>query len=94
MAHWEYKIKSGVALHDAIDAEDAELTVKCLIACYRELYDALSDEDRDWKGVDIEDTIFNLENYDEDEDVDGYLDCFYDLCDEMSAWICLLNDNT
>lgn len=87
MAQWDYTIKWGKQLHEAIYDEDAEMVVKCLIACYRELLNKLSDEDKDWKQFDIEDTIFNLEHFDEGEDVDDYLDYFYDLCDELRAWI-------
>ena len=87
MAQWNYTLKWGKQLREAITAEDEEFVVRCLIACYRELLNQLSDEDKDWKEFDIEDAIFNLENFDEDEDVDDYLECFYDLCDDVGAWI-------
>ena len=89
MAKWDYTLTSGKALHEAIENEDIELVVKCLLACYKELYNKLTDEDRDWRGYDIEDAMFNLENFDEDEDIDGYLEEFYDLCDTLRAWITL-----
>jgi hypothetical protein len=89
MAQWDYTIKWGKQLHEAIYDEDAEMVVKCLIACYRELLNKLSDEDKDWKQFDIEDAIFNLENFDESEDVDDYLECFYDICDDVRAWIAI-----
>ena len=89
MAQWIYTIHSGKLLHEAIDSGDEQLVVKCLLACYQELYDKLTDEDKDWKGIEIEDTIFNLESFDEDEDVDDYLEYFYDQCDELRAWITL-----
>ena len=87
MAQWNYTLKWGKQLREAICAEDEELIVRCLIACYRELLNKLSDEDKEWRRFDIEDTIFNLEHFDEGEDVDDYLDYFYDLCDDMRAWI-------
>lgn len=87
MARWDYTLKWGEALREAIYEEDTERVVKCLIACYRELLNKLSDEDKDWYECDIEDAIFNLENFDEDEDVNEYLECFYDLCDDVRAWI-------
>jgi hypothetical protein len=87
MSQWDYTIRWGKQLREAICAEDEEFVVKCLIACYRELLNKLSDEDRDCYEFDIEDTIFNLEHFDEGEDVDDYLDCFYNLCDELRAWI-------
>ena len=91
MAKWNYILRSGIQLHEAIEADDIETTVKCLIACSRELLDKLNDEDREWKQYDIEDAIDILEHtemYDEDE-VNEYLDSFYDLCDELGAWIAI-----
>ena len=89
MAKWNYTLRFGKHLREAIDAEDVQLVVKCAICCYRELLNKLSDEDKDWKQYDIEDAIFNLENFDYDEDVDDYLGEFYDLCDELGAWIAI-----
>lgn len=89
MAQWNYTLKWGKQLREAICAEDEEFTVRCLIACYRELLDKLSDEDKAWKQFDIEDTIFNLENFDYDEDVDDYLEEFYNICDDVRAWIAI-----
>ena len=88
MANWNYIIHKGKALREAIYAEDIEQVVKCLLACYKELYDKLSDEDRDWKGLDIEDTIGTLTNY-ETDDVDYHLEEFYAICDTVGAWITL-----
>ncbi len=87
MANWIYKISWGKRLREAIEDEDVELVIKCLIACYRELLNKLSDEDKEWKQFDIEDAIFNLENFDEGEEVDEYLEWFYDFCDEIGAWV-------
>ena len=87
MAKWNYTLKWGKHLREAIDAEDIEMVVKCLICCYRELLNKLSDEDKEWKEFDIEQEIFCLECYDEDEDIDGYLAEFYDICDDVRAWV-------
>ena len=89
MAQWNYTLKWGKQLHEAIHEEDVSMVVKCLIACYRELLNKLSDEDRDWNQFDIEDAIWCLENYDEDtgDDIDYYSDEFYDICDNVRAWI-------
>lgn len=87
MEQWNYTLKWGKQLHEAIYDEDTEMVVKCLIACYRELLNKLSDEDRDWKESDIEDEILCLEAYEEDYDVDDYLEEFYDICDDVRAWI-------
>lgn len=87
MAKWDYTITNGKELREAIDNEDVRATLKAILLCYKELYNKLSDEDKDWKGMDIEDTIFNVENFDPYEDIDGYLEEFYDLCDELRAWV-------
>ena len=92
MAQWNYTLKWGKQLREAIDDEDIEMVAKCLIACYRELLNKLSDEDKDWKQFDIEDAIFSLENYDVYEEcgeVDDYLTEFYDICDDVRAWIAI-----
>ena len=92
MAKWNYTLRFGKYLREAINDEDVEMVVKCLIAYYRELLNKLSDDDKDWKEWDIEDAICSLENYDVYEecgDVDDYLAAFYDLCDELSAWVAI-----
>ena len=57
------------------------------------MYAKLTDEDKDWRGFDIEDTIETLTYYDvcnaEEDDIDYYLDEFYSLCDDLRAWITL-----
>lgn len=89
MAQWNYTLKWGKQLREAITAEDTELAIRCLIACYRELLNKLSVEDREWKEFDIEDAIACLENYDkcEDDEIDFHLSEFYDICDDVRAWI-------
>lgn len=93
MARWKYTLNSGSALREAIDNEDTEQVVKCLLLCYKELLDKLTGEDRKCFMWDVEDTISILEAYvptdpDDDEDnINYYLADFYDLCDELRAWI-------
>jgi hypothetical protein len=100
MAQWNYTLKWGKQLREAIYDEDATMVVKCLIACYRELLNKLSDEDREWYEVDIEEAITDINDFidclnrigieDEDEDeINGYLENFYDLCDELRVWVAL-----
>lgn len=91
MAQWNYTLHWGKQLREAIQDEDAEMVVKCLIACYRELLNKLSDEDRDWKEFDIEDGIACLENCDEDDEdeIDFCLADFYDICDDVGAWVAI-----
>ena len=90
MARWKYTLHFGKNLREAIDAEDIEATVQCLIACYRELLNKLSNEDKDWKEFAIEDAISSLECYDIYEEhgaIDYYLEEFYDICDDVRAWV-------
>ena len=89
MAKWDYIITSGKELRKAIDNGDIQATLKALQLCSQELLDKLSDEDREWKGMDIEDAIATLDyTYTDDiEEVDGYLEEFYDLCDSLRAWV-------
>jgi hypothetical protein len=93
MARWKYKLKSGSALREAIDNEDAEQVVKCLLLCYRELLDKLDKWDEQDYEIDIQDSIGVLMAYElcpdeDDEDcIDDYLSDFYDLCDKLRAWI-------
>ncbi len=92
MAQWNYTIRWGKQLREAIEEGDAKMTVKCLIACYRELLNKLSGEDKDWKEYDIEDAIFLLERYAANEDEDEVDDClaeFYDICDDVGAWVAI-----
>lgn len=99
MARWNYIIASGVALREAIDDENVEQTVKCLLFCYKELESKLSEEDKDWEGFDIEEAVEALDYIDrmgvEDEDeeeINDHLENFYDLCDRLGAWICTINE--
>lgn len=87
MAKWDYTITCGKELREAIDNGDVQSTLKALLLCYKELYNKLTDEDKDWRGMDIEDTIFNVEHFDPEEDINGYLEEFYDLCDSLRAWV-------
>ena len=91
MAKWNYTITSGTALRGAINSEDTEQVVDCLVQCYQELLNKLSEEDKEWKQWDIEDTIEFLsgsEDLDED-DINYYLEEFYDLCDDLRAFVAL-----
>ena len=91
MANWNYTIRKGKALREAIYAEDIEQVVKCLLECYKELLKKLSDEDRDWKGFDIEDAIGILTDYeaDDEDNVNYHLEEFYAICDSIGVWIAI-----
>lgn len=91
MANWKYTLKSGLALREAIDNDDAEQVVKCLLVCYNELLNQLDEWDEVDYEMDIHDSIGVLMGYelcpDDEDDVNYYLEEFYDLCDELRAWI-------
>ena len=93
MARWKYTLDSGKALHEAIENEDMEQVVKCLLLCYNELLDKLYEWDADDYEEDIRDSIGVLMAYqlcpDEDgeDTINDYLEEFYDLCDDVRAWI-------
>lgn len=97
MSKWKYVLASGENLREAIQAEDNANIAKCLIACYRELLSKLSDEDKggaEW-GLedDIHDSIEVLNFYamdpEDEDDINYYLDEFYDICDNVKAWIAM-----
>lgn len=92
MANWKYTIKSGSDLHEAINNDNLGQTVKCLLLCYQELLNQLDDFDTEAYEIDIQDSIGVLMAYelcpDDDEDfVNDLLEEFYDLCDDLRAFI-------
>ncbi len=91
MARWKYTLNSGSSLREAIDSEDVEQVVKCLLLCYEELLNQLNEWDKEDYEIDIQDSIGVLKGYelcpDDEDDVNYYLEEFYDLCDELRAWI-------
>lgn len=100
MGKWNYTLHLGKNLREAIEAEDIKATARCLIACYRELLNKLSGEDKDWFEPDIEEVIEEINDFvncidrigveDEDQDeLDDYLEYFYDLCDNVGAWVAI-----
>ena len=96
MAMWKYTINNGTALREAIEDGSTEETVKCLLKCYNELKNKLSDEDMEDYGYDIEDTIdtlkwyvFSSDDEEDEENIDYYLAEFYDICDSVRAFISL-----
>ena len=94
MAQWKYTIKSGKALREAIEDGDTDATIECLIKCFRELWEKLSEEDLEDYEIDIEEVVNALNVYmpsdeDDTEIIDEYLDEFYRICDDVRAWISL-----
>lgn len=92
MTKWIYTINNGRDLREALEDEELEQAAQMLIACLEELQTKLSDEDKEWKGWDIEDLIervttdIDYGDLDDDE-FNDYLDEFYDICDDVCAWI-------
>ena len=88
-ARWEYTLKCGKSLRDAIEAEDYEEVLQTLGDAYMELYLAdLIDEDEcdEWR----EGVISLMDDLDEDgieDEIDFQLSEFYDLCDNLRVWI-------
>ena len=93
MARWKYTLKSGTALREAINNDDMEQVVKCLLLCYEELLNKLDEWDEADYEIDIQDSIGVLKAYqlcpdEDDEDyINDALKDFYDLCDEIRAWV-------
>lgn len=93
MAKWNCTIYNGAALREAIGNEDRVATIECLRECYKELYDKMSDEDKDYYKYDIEDAMeilipYDL-NLDDDDDINYHLQEFYDICDDVRAFVAL-----
>lgn len=96
MAQWKYTITSGTALREAIEDGDTEQTIKCLLKCCSELYNKLSKDNCDEYDYEIEDIVnalsaYVLYNDDEDdtETIDLCLNDFYDICDDVRAFVAL-----
>ena len=93
MARWKYTLNSGSALREAINNDDMEQVVKCLLLCYQELLDKLDEWDEQDYEIDIHDSIGVLMAYElcPDEDDEDYindqLEEFYNLCDELRAFV-------
>lgn len=86
--NWKYTLNSGSALREAIDDGNLEQTRECLLLCYKELLDKLSNEDAEIYRFDICDEYYSLEVCDLDEEsIDDYLARFYDICDDVRAFV-------
>ena len=84
---WNYTLKCGKALRDAIKAEDIPEIFNQLKRAYQELLaKGLIDE------YDYEEYTEDFEFYSDEEDeetVDYELGDFYDLCDNLGVWVAL-----
>ena len=92
MIKWNFTIHNGIPLREAISNDDFKQTVECLYKCFEELYNKMSDEDKDCYQIDIEDImeILKLNDTEFDEDtINDYLQEFYDICDDVRAFVAL-----
>ena len=94
MAKWKYTIHSGTALRDAINNEDMEQVIECLLSCCVELNRKLRGEDKTDYGLELDDMFVTLSCYEPTEDdeeneeiINEYLEQFYDICDDVRAFI-------
>ena len=89
---WNYTLKSGIALRDAIDSEDTDEILKQLEKCYIELLtnDIIDQQEYDYSVNQLY-IIDPDDEYAEDE-IDYQLNDFYDLCDNLDVWIPLTED--
>lgn len=98
---WYYQLKNGVALRNAIDAEDYGQIKNSLIAAYKEIHEVMPEK---FDEYDLENKLEDLEYLDTepDEDIeiseddirenfDYELSDFYDLCDNLNIWVSLSN---
>lgn len=94
--NWNVTIISGSKLRNAIESEDITEIIPSLIDCYKELASKVNDVDR-YAEEDIAELEFILQDYnsgeiddEEAEDaVDYKLSGFYDLCDNVGAFVAL-----
>lgn len=105
MARWDYDLKEmGSSLRDYINEGDAskkhcEVILGQIIICCEYLMNNITEEDKDWYEMDLEeliqdceDTKCYLDEYDYDsneENVDDVLTTFYDLMDSMRVWVAM-----
>lgn len=98
---WDYQLKNGVALRNAIDAEDYGQIKNSLIAAYKEIHEVMPEK---FDEYDLENKLEDLEYLDTepDEDIeiseddirenfDYELNDLYDLCDNLNIWVSLSN---
>ena len=86
MAKWNYTLKNGIQLREAIHEYDAARVLEELKVCYKELLKAKQIDEYDYDGY-----VNQIDEYDED-DIDEFtadyeLREFYDLCDNLKIWV-------
>ena len=86
---WQYTLKSGSLLRDAIDEGDLQQVQYALIDCYDELHDhdLLDDGEYDSYVEDVR--MLDASDEDAEDEFDYQLNEFYDLCDNLNVWVAL-----
>lgn len=99
MAKWNYTLKNGIPLRQAIHNEEPEKIYTSLIDCFEEVnkkYPEEFDEDELQDVLDdIENARDNFENYEDYDmsyddvvdEIDWLLEKLYDLCDYLRIWV-------
>lgn len=94
MAKWKHTIYKGIALREAIENEDMEQVVECLLSCCVELNRKLRGEDKVIYGLELDDMYVALSCYEPSEDeeeneetINDYLEQFYNICDDVGAFV-------
>lgn len=86
---WNYTLKSGSLLRDAIDEGDLQQVQYALVDCYDELHDNDLIDDDDYESY-IEDVrMLDAADEDAEDEFDYQLNEFYDLCDNLNVWVAL-----
>ena len=86
---WKYELQSTDELMQAIDSEDYVGVINALRDCYQELLDVelITPEDFDNYTEDF-DLYGDFSDWDDPESTVNYeLEQFYDLCDNIRAWV-------
>lgn len=105
MGKWDYDLKTmGKNLREYINEGDpskehCETILEQLIICCNYLQENLTNEDKEWYELDLEELIQDCEDtkyyldeddYESNEDnINDVLTTFYDLMDSMRVWVAL-----
>lgn len=86
---WNYTLKSGALLRDAIDEGDLQQVQYALVDCYDELHanDLIDDDDYESYIEDVR--MLDAADEDAEDEFDYQLNEFYDLCDNLNVWVAL-----
>ena len=103
MSKWQYDLKTyGKNLREYINEGDSskehcETILNQIILCCNYLLDNITNEDKNWYEMDLEDFIQDCEDtqyyLDEDDEevnednINDVLETFYDLMDSMRVWV-------